>query len=118
MRFRTEYDSTMAIVMRDRFVVRAPIDEVWAFLTDPHRVVSCMAGAHLDHVESERVFRGHIKVSVGPLKASYKGRIEFVEFDAEQHSARLTAEGHESGGGDAKGQMLSSMRTVDDGTEV
>jgi uncharacterized protein len=108
----------MPITMRDRFVVRAPIDEVWVFLTDPHRVATCIPGAHLERVESERAFLGRIKVAVGPFSTSYRGRVEFTELDEQNHTARLTAEGHEKGGGLASGSMVSLLRTVDAGTEV
>ncbi|MEO8456290.1 MAG: SRPBCC family protein [Chloroflexota bacterium] len=108
----------MAITMRDRFVVCAPIDDVWAFLTDPHQVAKCIPGGHLESVESERAFLGRIKVAVGPISTSYRGRVEFTELDQANHTARLTAEGHERGGGLATGSMMSSLLTVDDGTEV
>lgn len=108
----------MAIALRDRFVVRAPIDDVWQFLMDPRRVALCMPGAHLDQIESERVFLGSIKVALGPFTTRYKGRVEFVEVDEALHTARLTAEGRERGGGAARGSMVSSLTTVEDGTEV
>lgn len=104
--------------MRDRFLVRAAIDDVWEFLIDPRRVVSCMPGAHLEHIESDRAFRGSIKVAVGPFSTSYKGRVQFVEVDESLHSVRATAEGHERGGGAARGSMVSSLSAVAEGTEV
>jgi carbon monoxide dehydrogenase subunit G len=104
--------------MRDRFVVRAPIDDVWGFLMDPHRVVLCMPGAHLEQIESDRAYLGSVKMAVGPFITSYKGRVQFAEVDESLHRARLTAEGHERGGGAAQGSMVSSLRTVGEGTEV
>ena len=104
--------------MRDRFVVRAPIDDVWGFLMDPRRVVLCMPGAHLDQIESDRSYLGSVKVAIGPFTTSYKGRVEFAEADESLHKARLTAEGRERGGGAAHGSLVSSLRTVEEGTEV
>lgn len=104
--------------MRDQFLVRAPIDDVWEFLMDPRRVVPCMPGAHLDEIESDRAFLGSVKLAVGPFTTSYKGRVEFAEVDESLHRARLTAEGQERGGGAARASMVSSLRTVEDGTEV
>jgi uncharacterized protein len=104
--------------MRDRFVVRAPIDDVWEFLMDPRRVVLCMPGAQLEQIESDRAYLASVKVAVGPFTTSYKGRVEFAEVDESLHRARLTAEGQERGGGAAHGSMVSSLRTVEEGTEV
>ena len=85
---------------------------------DPRRVVLCMPGAHLEQIESDRAFLGSVKVAVGPFTTSYKGRVEFTEVDESLHTARLTAEGQERGGGAAHGSMVSSLRTVEEGTEV
>lgn len=108
----------MAITMGDRFVVRAPVGDVWEFLLDPHRVVLCMPGAHLEEIESDRAYLGSVKMAVGPFVTSYKGRVQFAEIDESLHRARLTAEGHEHGGGAAQGSMVSSLRMVEEGTEV
>jgi uncharacterized protein len=104
--------------MRDRFVVRAPIDDVWEFLMDPRLVVPCMPGAHLEQIESDSSYLGSVKVAIGPFTTAYKGRVEFAEADESLHRARLTAEGRERGGGAAHGSMASSLRTVEEGTEV
>ena len=108
----------MAITMQDRFLVRAPIDDVWELLIDPRRVVLCMPGAQLERIESDRAFAGSFRLAVGPFATSYKGRVEFAEVDESLHRARLTAEGQERGGGAAHGSMVSSLRTVEEGTEV
>jgi carbon monoxide dehydrogenase subunit G len=108
----------VTITMRDRFLVRAPIDDVWEFLMDSRRVVLCMPGAHLEQIESDRAYLASVKVAVGPFTTSYKGRVEFAEADESLHRARLTAEGQERGGGAAHGSMVSSLRTVEEGPEV
>lgn len=104
--------------MRDQFLVRAPLEDVWAFLMDPHCVVACTPGAHLQRIESESAFVGSIKVAVGPFVTSYKGRVEFLEVDEAEHRVRLAAEGHERNGGAARASMVSFLTPVEEGTEV
>jgi carbon monoxide dehydrogenase subunit G len=106
------------ITLQNRFLVRAPIDAVWDFLMDPRRVVSCMPGAQLDTVESDRVFTGSIQVAFGPFKTSYKGRVEFIEVHEAERHVRMAAEGHEAGAGAARGWMASSLTEVAEGTEA
>ena len=77
-----------------------------------------MPGADLEQIESDRAYLASVKVAVGPFTTSYKGRVEFAEVDESLHRARLTAEGQERGGGAAHGSMVSSLRTVEEGTEV
>ncbi len=109
----------MAIEIRETFQVKAPIDAVWRFVMDPHTVVTCMPGAQLDEVVDERTFNGSVKVKVGAITSTYKGRVQFTEVDEQQHVVRMTAEGRETGGGMAKGKMSSRLRTLPDGqTEV
>lgn len=109
----------MAITLEETFLVRAPIDAVWAFVMDPQRVAACMPGATLDEAVDERAFLGSIRVKVGAVNTSYKGRVQFTRVDEGQRAVEMVAEGRETGGGTAKGGMSSRLRRLGDGeTEV
>lgn len=109
----------MAIEIKEKFEVTAPIDRVWRFVLDPHNVAACMPGASLEEVVDDKTFVGNIKVKVGAVMASYKGRVELVEVDEAAYTVKMKAEGTESGGGTARGSMLSKLVTLPDGrTEV
>lgn len=109
----------MAIEIKESFEVSAPLESVWRFLLDPHQVVLCMPGAQLDEVVGEDTFRGNIKVRVGPITATYKGRVQFTEVDPQTHTIRMAAEGLEAGGGSARGTMSSRLeRSGDARTQV
>jgi carbon monoxide dehydrogenase subunit G len=109
----------MAIEIRETFQVRAPVDEVWRFMMDAERVSLCMPGAVLEEVVDGRTFLGSIRVKVGAITTSYKGRVRFEEVDEAGRLVRMTAEGRESGGGTAKGTMSSRLTALGDGeTEV
>ncbi len=105
----------MAIEIEERFQVDAPIERVWRFVMDPHQVTSCMPGAKLEQVIDERTFLGSIRVKVGAITASYKGRVQLTEVDPRAYTVRMTAEGTETGGGTAKGSMASSLRGLPGG---
>ncbi len=111
----------MAIEIRETFQLEAPIERVWRFLLDPQQVVACMPGAGLDDVIDARTFLGTIRVKVGPVVTSYRGRVEFVEVDEATHSIDLVAEGREtgSGSGSARATMTSRLKRLPDGgTEI
>ncbi len=109
----------MAIEIQETFQVQAPIEAVWQFLLDPQRVVVCMPGAELEEVVDDRTFRGNIKVKVGPITTSYKGRVQLTEVDEQGYMVQMVAEGRETSGGIAKGTMSSRLRALPDGqTEV
>ena len=109
----------MAIEIKERFSVAAPVDAVWRFVMDPEQVVTCMPGAALDEVVDERSFHGSVKVKLGAVTTSYKGRVQFTEVDEQAHTVRMVAEGRETGGGTAKATVTSQLRPLPDGgTEV
>lgn len=109
----------MAISLQNRFQVQAPIEAVWQFLMDPQSVVMCMPGAQLEEIVDSSTFLGSVKVAVGPITMSYKGRVQFTSVDEAEHLIRLAAEGRETGGGSALGSMSSSLRATPEGhTEV
>jgi len=105
----------MAIQIEEKLQVAAPIDRVWQFVNDPQRVVSCMPGAGLDEVVDARTFLGTVRVKVGAITASYKGRVEFTEVDEAGHRIQMRAEGRETGGGTAKGTIAIRLVELAEG---
>jgi len=105
----------MAIEIVERLQVAAPIERVWQFVNDPQKVVTCMPGAGLDEVVDSRTFLGTVKVKVGAITASYKGRIEFTEVDEQGRRIQMRAEGRETGGGTAKGTIAIQLIELAEG---
>ena len=79
------------------FTVNVPVDEAWKTLTDVERIAPCLPGAQLQEVEGD-VYRGIVKVKVGPILAQFKGQATFVEKDESNHKAVLKAEGRDTTG--------------------
>lgn len=106
----------MAIRVEERFVVQAPVERVWEYLVDPRRVVRCLPGAELVEVVDERTFRGDVKVKVGIVTVSYRGRVQLVELDEAARRVKMTGEGRESAGaGAARMTMESRVSAVPGG---
>ncbi len=98
----------MAFKITERFEVQAPVERVWNYLIDPASVVQCLPGAELLESQDERTFLGQIKVKVGPLSMSYKGKGSFTEVNNETHTVRMVGEAREVGGsGSTKVTMVS-----------
>ena len=103
----------MEIRIEKTFRVDAPVDRVWAFLTDPEQVVECLPGAELDEVVDERNFKGRVGLKVGPVQAKYRGDARFEELDAERHRMRVVGRG--MGDGSADLEMTGELRALEDG---
>ena len=110
----------MAFKIEERFEVQAPVERVWQYMIDPKRVVQCLPGAELLEQQDEQTFLGAIKVKVGPLSMSYKGKAKFTEINEETHQVRMVGDAREVGGsGSTKVSMLSTVTaSANGGSEV
>jgi len=106
----------MAFKIEERFEVQAPVERVWKYLIDPARVVECLPGAELVEMTDAQNFTGAIKVKVGPLAMSYKGKAKFTEVNEETHQVRMVGDAREVGGsGSTKVTMLSTVAPLPSG---
>ncbi len=105
----------MAIEIKEKFAVQAPIDVVWRFVMDPTKVVTCMPGAELVEQVDETTYIGGVKVKLGAITTSYKGRVTFASVDEQAHAIQLSGEGRETGGGTAKGTVDIRLEALPDG---
>ncbi|HEV7885939.1 MAG TPA: SRPBCC family protein, partial [Acidimicrobiales bacterium] len=95
--------------LTNEFRVSVPVEQAWAVLTDVERIAPCLPGAELQEVEGDE-YRGVVKVKVGPITASYKGKATFVEKDDNAHRAVLKAEGRDTrGAGNASALITASL---------
>ena len=62
--------------------LQAPADELFAFLSDVERVGPCLPGASIEGRDGDD-YAGSMKVKVGPINATYQGKLRFVELDKE-----------------------------------
>jgi carbon monoxide dehydrogenase subunit G len=79
-----------AVKIKEDFLVRAPIEEAWSFITDPHRVGSCIPGCEAIEVLSDRSYRGRISISVGPISAKFNLVVDVKELDAPHRIVSVT----------------------------
>ena len=108
-----------ALEIEESFTTSASPAEVMAFLLDPEKLVGCLPGAELEAVESERSFRGRVRVVVGTVTLSYQGRGELTEVDEGAGSFRAEAEGREKGGaGKVRLHLAGHIGPDGDGSRV
>ncbi|UYP18920.1 SRPBCC family protein [Rhodococcus sp. Z13] len=77
--------------------VPAPIDEVWAALLNPEKVAPCMPGATLTGVDGD-TFTGTVKVKLGPVALTFKGKGVYVEKDETVRKAVIQADAKDTRG--------------------
>jgi uncharacterized protein len=97
--------------LSNEFEVAVPVEQAWAVLTDVERIAPCLPGAQLQEVEGD-VYKGVVKVKVGPITAQYKGTASFVEKDDVAHKAVLSASGRDTRGqGNASATIVAELES-------
>ena len=99
--------------LHHEFTVPVPATEAWKILTDLERLAPCLPGAQLTEIEGD-VYRGQVKLKVGPILAQFKGQASFVSRDDTNFRASLKAEGRDTGGkGNASATITAQLFAVD-----
>jgi len=110
----------MALKIEKSFDVEQPVEKVWAFLSDPRKVATCVPGALITDQVDEKTYKGTIKVKVGPSVTDYNGEVQIVRLDTENYEIEILGKGQDvRGRGSASMKMTGKLRVLDNGgTEV
>lgn len=104
-----QIDSTFSVV--------APIEKVWDTLMDFERVAGCVPGARILNRLSDDAYQVGMTVKLGPVNMQYKGLLNVVERNAEEHRAVLGGKAQETRGqGTADATVTLSLAEGPGGT--
>lgn len=92
----------MAMQMSGEVALPAGREVVWAALNDPEVLKRCIPGAQELEKLSDTEFQATVKAAVGPVKATFKGRVTLSEIDA-PNGYTISGEGQGGVAGFAKG---------------
>ncbi|SCL34674.1 hypothetical protein GA0070624_5054 [Micromonospora rhizosphaerae] len=102
----------------NEFAVNTPIERAWAVLTDLEEIAPCLPGAQLIGVDGD-VYRGKVKVKVGPVISEFEGTAQFVEKDDAQYRGVIDAKGRDArSAGNAAALVAAQLRPDGDRTLV
>ncbi|MCC1494972.1 CoxG family protein [Cognatishimia sp. F0-27] len=104
--------------MSDSRQIDAPQDVVWAAILDPEVLKACVPGCTEMSGSPEEGFEATVVQKVGPVKATFKGKVVLENMDA-PNSVTLTGEGKGGAAGFAKGGADVTLKPgADGGTEL
>jgi uncharacterized protein len=102
----------------DAVTVARPPDEVFAQLSDAERIAPFVPGVVLEGREGDEHI-GRIAVRVGPISATYRGRLRFVRSDGRERRTLVRARGEElNGHGSAEATILTAVEPAPQGSRV
>lgn len=107
----------MAMTMSGDFVLPADKPTVWAKLNDPDVLKACIPGCQSLDKTSDTSFAAVAKVKVGPVGATFKGKVNLTDIDA-PNGYRISGEGEGGVAGFAKGGAVVKLEDVEGGTKL
>jgi uncharacterized protein len=95
--------------LENKFTIEAPIEKAWEALNTPETIAPCFPGATLTEYEGD-TFAGTVKVKLGPISMTYKGKGTYKERDDANHRVVIDASGRDSrGNGTAEATVTGTM---------
>ena len=104
----------MAMTMNGEVTLPATKDVVWAALNDPEVLKACIPGCEQLNKDDDTHFSAVVKVKLGPVKASFKGKVELVDLDP-PNGYRIQGEGEGGIAGFAKGGAKVALSDAGEG---
>lgn len=105
--------------LENSFTVAAPIAETWETLLDIERVARCLPGAKIEPGDEDGVYRGAMKVKLGPMTVDYRGTARLQDVDEDTHTASIAVQAREAKGqGTAAAVIRNQLEPQNGGTRV
>jgi len=105
--------------LENSFTVAAPIGQTWETLLDIERVAKCLPGAKIEPGGDDGVYRGAMKVKLGPMTVDYRGTARLQDVDADTHTASIAVQAREAKGqGTAAAVIRNQLESQNGGTRV
>lgn len=97
--------------LEHRFEVPVDVETAWETLLDMNKVGPCFPGATLETVDGDE-FTGSVKIKLGPIQLTYKGRAKIVEKDAAAHRAKIEATGNAARSASTAAMLVTATATA------
>lgn len=99
------------------YEIAAPRDAVWQALNDPSVLQQCIPGCQSLEKTSETEMTATATVKIGPVKASFSGKVSLLDIDA-PNGYRISGEGSGGIAGFAKGGAIVRLEEIEAGTRL
>ena len=105
--------------LENSFTVAASLDQTWETLLDIERVATCLPGAKIEPGAEDGVYRGAMKMKLGPMTVDYRGTARLQDVDEDTHTASIAVQAREAKGqGTAAAVISNHLEPQNGGTKV
>ena len=106
----------MKVELSKTFSIRAPINDVWDFMTDIKKVSTCIPGAQYNESLGDNEHSVMLTVKVGPIKSSYRSEVAIKSLDKSNYTMEIQGRGTDTKGkGGANMEMTGKLIDNGDG---
>ena len=88
----------MKVEMSKTFSIRAPINDVWEFMTDIKKVSTCIPGTQYNESLGDNEQSVMLIVKVGPIKSSYRSKVAIKSLDESKYTMEIEGLGTDTKG--------------------
>lgn len=67
------------MLLKDSFMIEAPVEAVWALLEDVHRIAACVPGIENVEEVGPDTYNGALRIKIGPISAAFAGQVTITE---------------------------------------
>lgn len=67
------------MLLKDSFMIEAPVEAVWALLADVHRIAACVPGIENVEEVGPDTYNGALRIKIGPISAAFAGQVTITE---------------------------------------
>ena len=89
--------------------VPASANQTWEFVQDIPRLAECLPGARITEKIDDRHYNGSVTVKLGPITASFNGKIEVKGLDPQQRQLQLLGSGTDATGASTASMSLTAV---------
>ncbi|MBV8084650.1 MAG: SRPBCC family protein [Chloroflexi bacterium] len=86
------------IELNERLEVASPPEQVWAILSDPRTVVTCVPGAELGDQKDDGSYDSRLTVRFGPTRVTFRATVSLT-LDEASRTGSVQAHGRDTLGG-------------------
>jgi carbon monoxide dehydrogenase subunit G len=105
--------------LTNEFTVAVPLERAWETLLDIERVAGFLPGAKIEPSSDEGIYRGTMRVKVGPMIVNYQGTAQLVHTDEADHVADIAVQATDTKGqGTASATIRNRLLPAEEGTRV
>ena len=102
--------------LENSFTVDAPLDRTWDMLLDIERVAKCLPGAKIEPGGDDGVYRGAMKMKLGPMTVDYRGTARLQDVDEDTHTASIAVQAREAKGQGTAAAVISNHLEAQNGS--